>query len=373
MEIKKTFCTTREAAVLLGVVVVAVRNIDGSERANDWVNHTHAVILEVDAVLASVHVGDGALRTFAMTGDAHDQAAAREAFGEMTEHLAIAKALTRADATQRDQIAQLETLATKRADLAAAVFAAWPNDRNEAMRRLLGTEADVTAMREIRRLVDKMKSDQMALLAERDTAAYLQAQTTRWTVWSGVALDCILLVGVVWLIRDDLATRRRATQALEIANTQLEFKVQERTADLAAANDKLLTENLERRWANQALEHQLRYHLLVINAINDPVFVITRAMNISRVNPAGVHATGSTPSELINQPLSNIVKLAPGARGLDPLAEALREGHDLRGLAGALVDKLGQTTAVRCTVFPVRDGDKVVGGVVVLELPSRVS
>src|SRR5882672_5297819 len=111
------------AAVLLTVVVVAVRNINGSERANDWVNHTHAVILEVDAVLAGVHVGDGALRTFTMTADARDQAAARDAFAEMDEHVAVAKALTRDEPAQRDQILRLETLATKRAELARAVFA----------------------------------------------------------------------------------------------------------------------------------------------------------------------------------------------------------------------------------------------------------
>jgi PAS domain S-box-containing protein len=355
------------AAVLLGVVIVAVRNINGSERASDWVNHTHAVILEVDAALASVHVGDGALRTFAMTGDTHDQAAAREAFNDLNEHLAIAKALTRDEPAQREKIIQLEALATKRADLARAVFDTWPTDRAQAVRLLLGPDADFATMSEIRRVVDKLKAEQMALLAERDTAAFLQAQTTRWTVWSGVVLDSLLLAGVVWLIRNHLAARRRATEALEAANAQLEAKVQARTAELSASNQQLAAENLERRWAQQAAEHQLRYQLLIVNAINDPVFVITKALNISRVNPAVVHLTGAEPSALINQPLASIVRLAEDEVP-DPLALALREGRDLRNQTATLLDHHGRQTWVRLTLFPVRDRDKVVGGVVVLTL-----
>ena len=37
---------------------------------------------------------------------------------------------------------------------------------------------------EIRRAVTKLREEEMALLAERDTASYVQAHATRWTVWS---------------------------------------------------------------------------------------------------------------------------------------------------------------------------------------------
>jgi len=75
-------------------------------------------------------------------------------------------------------------------------------------------------------------------------------------------------------------------------NRLLERKVQEDAADLAAANERLSIENLERCWINQALEHQLRYDRLIVNSINDLVFVLTKTMNISRINPAVVHLSG---------------------------------------------------------------------------------
>ncbi len=357
------------SAVLIAIVVTAVRNITRSEQSSDWVNHTHAVILEVDAVLASVHAGDSALRTFVMTGDARDRAAGREAWSAMSEHLEIAKALTRAEPAQHAEILQIETLANKRADLAQRVFTAGQTDRAEAVRLLVAADAEVATLGEIRRAVEKLKGEEMALLAERDTASYLQAQTTRWTVWTGVALDFLLLGAVAWLVRNDLAARRAAAAALEAVNAQLEIKVQERTAELSSTNAKLVAENLEQRWAQQAAEHQLRYYQIVFNSLNDLVFVVTKAMNVSRVNPAVVTVTGCEPSALIDQPLAKFVRLTRETElNLASLARALREGRELRSQPAAITNARGQPESVRLTLFPVRDRDKVVGGVVVLEL-----
>ena len=88
----------------------------------------------------------------------------------------------------------------------------------------------------VRRIVEKLKMEQMALLAARDSEAYRQAQTTRWTVGTGVALNFILLAVAGWLMWDDVRARRRAAAVLREANDQLESKVRERTAELAKAN-----------------------------------------------------------------------------------------------------------------------------------------
>ena len=156
-------------------------------------------------------------------------------------------------------------------------------------------------------------------------------------------------------------------------NRELEDKVRARTEELAAANETLRGEMLERRWVNQALEHQLRYDQLIINSINDMVIVCTKAMNISRVNPAVVRNTGWVTSELINTPLARIVRLqeadgTPGRHKVDPMVQSLRDGRDVRQETGVLVGKDGATTPVLIALFPIRDRDKVVGGVVILQV-----
>jgi PAS domain S-box-containing protein len=154
-------------------------------------------------------------------------------------------------------------------------------------------------------------------------------------------------------------------------NRLLERRVQEDAADLASANERLSIENLERCWINQALEHQLRYDRLIVNSITDPVFVLTKTMNISRMNPAVVHLSGWEPHELVNSPLARVVRLDGGGHGsvaspADPLAQALGEGRDLRDQPAILEDRKGHSIPVRLTLFPLRDGNKVVGGVAVV-------
>jgi CHASE3 domain sensor protein len=361
------------AAVLIVIAVQTARNLSRSVASSDWVNHTHAVILEVEALRASLYVGDGAVHTYVLTGDTRDRAASSEAIADVAEQGEIAQALTRNEPAQYERILQLESLVTQRVEFYQAVLAARQAGDIEKVRTLLAADAGRAALRDIQRKIELLKNEELALLTERDTVSYIQAQTTRWTVWAGVALDVLLLGGVAWLIRDGLAARRRAAAAMQEDNVRLEARVQERTAELAAANARLSTENLERQWANQALEHQLHYNQLIVDSIDDLVFVLTKALNISRVNPAVVHLTGLEPSALINRPLARVVRLVaapPGAAAplLDPIAQALKDGHDLRDQPAIVEDQRGRQIPVRFTLFPLRDRDKVVGGIVTLQI-----
>lgn len=359
------------ATVSIGVAIFAVKNINRSVATSDWVNHTHAVILESQDLLASLRAGDAAMRTFFLTGDARDQAAARAEFTAVSEHLEILSALTRSDSAQNAQVAGLAPLVQTRVQLASDLAGRRPTQA-EAVSSLVAIDSGTASIGEIERRIDKLKSDQMALLAQQDTASYLQAQATRWTVWTGVGLNFLLLLGAAWLIRDDIEARRRAAAALESANQHLDRKVQERTAELVTANEQLANENLERQWANQALEHQLRYDQLIVNSIGDLVFVLTKVLNISRINPAVVEMTGFDPPALINRPIADIVRLtASGTAGspmVDPIAHALRSGHELRDASAVVKDRRGVETPARLTVCPLRDGNKVVGGVVIVEV-----
>ena len=126
----------------------------------------------------------------------------------------------------------------------------------------------------------------------------------------------MLLALVLWLIKDDVAARRQAALPLAEANAQLETKVQECTVQLVESNQSLQQENLERRWSHQALDHQLRYNQLIINSIAELVFVISRALNISRVNPAVVQQTNWEPQELISQSVERVLQFpAESGRG----------------------------------------------------------
>jgi PAS domain S-box-containing protein len=360
--------------ILAYVAWTSVHNIKENIKSNDWVNHTHDVIIHAGEIVSYLHAGDAALRTYLITGDERDKQGYRVAYSTMVERVDEALALTRSGDEERplhQRFLDLQKLIATRIDVARAIVGAREQGGLDAVRQQFNSHPDIESINKIERSVNNIRETENGLLQQRDKQQHLAAQETKTTVYTGLAVDCVLLALVVWLLRDDLSARRKAAVALEDANAQLEAKVQERTAELVQANQTLKQENLERRWSYQALDHQLRYNQLIINSIAELVFVISRALNISRVNPAVVQQTGWEPQELISQSIERVLQFPPdpaGGASQNPLTAALRDGRQLQDRPAQLLGRSGRVIPVLYTLIPLHDQDKIVGGVVTVRL-----
>ena len=104
-------------------------------------------------------------------------------------------------------------------------------------------------------------------------------------------LDIVALVaflGTAWLITRLMFQRKRAEEALQKANSELEAKVQQRTAELARANDGLRGEMRERQRAEEALQKA-----------QAELAHITRVMTLGELMASIAHE--------VNQPLAAVV------------------------------------------------------------------
>lgn len=361
-------------AVLVLVVGVSLNNLSRTVATSDWVNHTHALITELDALQPTLTAAEGELSRYLLTADQRDHTAYQNKFAELGEHVDVAIALVAGSPSEQQQFQQVALLLARRAEIASHIVQLKKGGDAAALQQFLAQDAESHDHRELAQWIEKFRTTQTDLLSARDRTLYLQAQTTRWTVLTGLGLDFLLLCGAAWLIRDALAARTLAHRLLQQANVELEEKVRQRTAELSDTNAKLAAQSLEDRWSKQALEHQNRYNLLIIDSISDAVFVVTKLMNVSRLNPAAVHLAGFEPVELIDKPLARLISFDgpkdAAKPAFDPLARTLAEGHDLRDKAGFLATKSGQAVPVRLSFYPLRDRDKVVGGVVILQLSA---
>jgi PAS domain S-box-containing protein len=258
-------------------------------------------------------------------------------------------------------------LIARRIDYTRSVIKARQEAGYEGSRQKLIADSDGESLSEIEKAVARIQTKEKGLLSERDRQSYLEAKVTRWAVFTGIAVNFILLGFTALTVRDDIRARNMAKKALEDANAQLEAKVAERTAELAAANETLRDENLERKWSHKALEHQLRYTDLIINSINDLVFVLTKSLNISRVNPAVCRHVGMDAKDLIASPMSRLLR-CNGPSPVQQLAEALRDGRELQDVPVELLCKESAILPYRLSLFPLRDRDKVIGCVVTLRM-----
>ena len=347
--------------IICGVAWAAVKNIKASINKTDWVNHTHQVILDANAIAGDVHKGDACMSAYLLTGDKRDQENYRIAYRAIEPTLEQVLRETSQEAYHKD-FTTLTNLIGQHINFTRTLVQAREAGGVEAARQVAQSHPDGESTTEIDRLIRRINDNQESLLRERDQQAVLQAHNTKIVVLTGIVVNFILLAFCFGLIRDDLKSRRIAATALEDANAQLEAKVKERTADLIKSNQALKKENLERRWSYQALDHQFRYNQLIVNSISELVFVISKGHNISRVNPAVTHFTQWQPQELIAQSLDRVLQL-PQDGPVDPIGSALNEGRELQERPAVVLLKNGASAPVRFNLVPLRDDNKVVGGV----------
>jgi CHASE3 domain sensor protein len=354
-------------AVAAFTAVQAVRNMQRAKVASDWVNHSHAVVSECGALLAELFAAEATVRAFVLTGHALDRAAGNQALAKIEEHGAILLALTETPAEQRTRSSRIDRLIRQRSDFLQTILATGNDSDAGQLNRQLIEDLGLAGTREIKAELEKLKGVVLARLAERDHEYFRQTKATRLTVWTGLGLNLVLLGSLAWMIRGELAARRRKSAALRRANETLGEAVAAQTARLRAANERLEEENHEHRWANLALEHQVKYSHAIINALREPVLVITKAMNVTRANPATLDLLDRFEEEIVNQPLAALVRLATQTGDHDLLERTLHHGRDLRLQPAQALGRGGSLLPCLLTLFPLRDGDNVVGGVIILD------
>lgn len=219
-----------------------------------------------------------------------------------------------------------------------------------------------------------------------DEAEFLKIQRSYRTITFVVYGTLLLLLAAIVIVTVHLALRplaHLASAAGEIAARNLDCKVPEPKRDdevghlaraFIAMRDALKAQHLERRWAGQAIEHQLRYNALIVDSMHEMVFVLTKALNISRVNPATLRLSGYEESALLKSPLTDFVLLPEGAEAtVQRLKEALGKNQSLEQVSATVKHRDGRSFPVSFTFVPIRDSGRVVGGVVTLHAPASSS
>jgi two-component system cell cycle sensor histidine kinase/response regulator CckA len=151
-------------------------------------------------------------------------------------------------------------------------------------------------------------------------------------IWDGVLLD--------------ISDRVRAEEALRTAHNDLEKRVEERTAELAEANKKLLSEINERKQIETALrESEARYRELA-NSLPQIVFEVDETGNLTFVNHNAYSEFGYTADDF-EKGLNALQTLVPEdrARALENIQKMLG-GQTFGGVEYTALRKDGSTFPV---------------------------
>lgn len=156
---------------LIGVVVVSVTNLQRANQSAQWVNHTHALIAEVNDAVAASQRAEGALHAYLLTNSPAHELLFQQGFADVAEHIEVAKALADAEPDKSDQIAELEAALVNRAERARALLTNHRSGANEEVKAQLNNEANEVSTETIR-VARRVVAFHQKLLSERDRVAF---------------------------------------------------------------------------------------------------------------------------------------------------------------------------------------------------------
>ena len=156
----------------------------------------------------------------------------------------------------------------------------------------------------------------------------------------------------------ELKSRQAAQENLQRAHEELEFKVQQRTAELSATNAELQSQILDRQKAEEQLRLSEERHREVFENASDMIFTVDAEGQLTSLNRAGRELTGMDPqSQRVN--FSEMVSESHRQAAQDMLAGMPHLKPQLRPFA--ILDKEKQAQRFEMSITPIIHNGQVSG------------
>ena len=213
-------------AILLAVGGLSYRSIVASRESNDWVQHTHAVLENLQEYQFAMESVASSIRGYSLTGDERYLDPYRAAKFGLVKYAAAVRDLTQDNPEQQRRIQILEKLATERVARSEDFI---------DLRRTRGAEAVAEATRigpslqttsEYQVVIGQMQDEEQRLLALRNADAERSLSRTKIILILGTILGLSITGAAGWIAHRDNARRQIAEGALRESERKYRMLIQ---------------------------------------------------------------------------------------------------------------------------------------------------
>lgn len=159
-------------------------------------------------------------------------------------------------------------------------------------------------------------------------------------------------------LKTEIVERKSAQVALEKSKSQVEEKVEVRTAELKSLNNQLNQEIIERKTMALALKENERKFRELVENINDVIYVVDDAGILTFVSPAIERLLGYQPEDLIGQPLGTLVH--ENDKSIVKCGYSFLSGDEIASLTYRVLSKDGSVRWVRASNRPTIENGRLV-------------
>jgi PAS domain S-box-containing protein len=214
------------ALSLVGVVVltplwITYRAGHSTVEATAWVSHTHAVLGELEGILADTTQARLNMDRFVASGEQSDLGPYRAIREQIRRRLSILGQMTADNPRQQERLIPLEQAIAERSSSLEAAISVRSNAGPEATLQSLRSDTARRAMQAVRKTVAEMAAEENALLRLRQSKSEASQREASVAFVSLMAAVFVLL-GFVWYILDrDVRSRRSAHEELRRSADEL--------------------------------------------------------------------------------------------------------------------------------------------------------
>lgn len=338
------------ALILSGIV-----SLWAAERAEEQailVRHTYEVRATANRVLINATQAESAQRGYILTRQEPYATQEAEARGAALDDLRRLRDLVGDNAAQVERLNRLQPILEERLQLTEQTVRDSRRGMTVESIRIVQQGRGPRLMAQAHEMLDEIIAVENALIAQRQAGADQLASLNYWITLLSTVLIVLVAAACVIIFLRYLAEIQRARSELDIVNAGLERRVQERTADLVAANEEI------QRFA-YIVSHDLRAPLVNVMGYTSelqaagkiidrqmtavetaaPQFVETQALTAVREDMPEAIGFIRTSTEKMDRLINAILKLSREGRRnitIQPL--------DMTALVQAIADSVNHQT-----------------------------